>query len=101
MHLSLDIANLHRLYRSGELTPMQLVETLLQQLQGEDRHHIWISRLDADTLRAYARTLEGKDIASLPLYGIPSGLCLHARRFRHGGATPDRRRHNPARQNQS
>lgn len=74
MHLSLDIANLHRLYRSGELTPMQLVETLLQQLQGEDSHHIWISRFDTDALRAYARALAGKDIASLPLYGIPFAI---------------------------
>ncbi len=74
MHISLDIANLQRLYRSGELTPLQLVETLLQQLQGEDRHHVWISRFDAETLRAYARALAGKDIASLPLYGIPFAI---------------------------
>jgi len=74
MHLSLDIANLQRLYRTGELTPLQLVETLLQQIQGEDRHHVWISRLEADALRSYARALEGKDIASLPLYGIPFAI---------------------------
>ena len=36
--------------------------------------HIWISRLDADTLRAYASKLEGQDIASLPLYGIPFAI---------------------------
>lgn len=74
MNISLDIANLQRLYRTGELTPMQLVETLLQQMQGEDRHHVWISRLDADTLRAHARALAGKDIARLPLYGIPFAI---------------------------
>jgi Asp-tRNA(Asn)/Glu-tRNA(Gln) amidotransferase A subunit family amidase len=87
-------------------------------MAGEDSHRIWISRLDADALRAYARKLEGRDIASLPLYGIPfaikdnidlaglpttagcPGLCLHAERIRHRGAAPDRRRRDPARQDQ-
>jgi allophanate hydrolase len=72
--LSLDIANLQRLYRSGELTPLQLVEHLLLQLQGEDRQHVWISRLDAETLRAHARALAGRNIADLPLYGIPFAI---------------------------
>jgi allophanate hydrolase len=74
MNISLDIANLQRLYRTGELTPMQLVETLLQQSQGEDRHVIWISHLDADALRAHARALAGKNPDELPLYGIPFAI---------------------------
>jgi len=44
------------------------------RMAGEDSHAIWISRLGADALRAYARSLEGKDIASLPLYGIPFAI---------------------------
>ena len=72
MHISLDIANLQGLYRSGKLTPLQLVETLLQRMQGDDPHAIWISRLDADALRAYAAGLAGKE--SLPLYGIPFAI---------------------------
>jgi allophanate hydrolase len=74
MNLSLDIANLRQRYQSGELTPLALVDDLLALLGGEDSHHIWISRLDADDLRAYARKLEGQDIASLPLYGIPFAI---------------------------
>ena len=74
MNLSLDIASLRRLYQSGELTPLSLVEDLLARMAGEDTHHIWISRLDAAVLRGYARNLEGKDIASLPLYGIPFAI---------------------------
>jgi allophanate hydrolase len=74
MNLSLDIANLRQRYQSGELTPLALVDDLLARLGGEDSHHIWISRLDADDLRAYARKLEGKDPASLPLYGIPFAI---------------------------
>ena len=74
MNCSLDIASLRRLYQSGELTPLALVEDLLARLAGEDSHAIWISRLDADALRACARALEGRDIADLPLYGIPFAI---------------------------
>jgi len=74
MNGSLDIANLRRLYQSGELTPLKLVEELLARMAGEDAHHIWISRLDAAALRAYAWNLEGKDSVSLPLYGIPFAI---------------------------
>lgn len=74
MNISLDITALRRLYQSGDLTPLALVEELLARMAGEDTHHIWISRLGDDALRAYARNLEGKDIASLPLYGIPFAI---------------------------
>ncbi|HQT30445.1 MAG TPA: allophanate hydrolase [Thiobacillus sp.] len=74
MNIPLDIASLRRLYRSGELIPLALVDDLLARLAGEDTHHVWISRLDADALRAYASKLEGRDIASLPLYGIPFAI---------------------------
>jgi allophanate hydrolase len=74
MNISLDIASLRQRYLSGEFTPMALVEAMLARLAGEDIHHIWISRLDADALRSHARNLEGKDIASLPLYGIPFAI---------------------------
>lgn len=74
MKPSLDIATLRQRYQSGELMPLALVEDLIARLSGEDSHAIWISRLDADTLRTYARKLEGRDIASLPLYGIPFAI---------------------------
>jgi allophanate hydrolase len=74
MTLSLDIVTLRRLYQAGELTPLRLVDELLARMEGEDGHRIWISRLDACALRAYARELEGKNIATLPLYGIPFAI---------------------------
>jgi allophanate hydrolase len=70
----LNLATLRQRYLSCELTPLALVDTLLDRMAGEDTHAIWISRLDAGTLRAYARKLEGRDIASLPLYGIPFAI---------------------------
>ena len=74
MNTSLDIATLRRRYQSGELTPLKLVEDLLARMAGEDSHRVWISRLGADALRAYASKLEARDIASLPLYGIPFAI---------------------------
>ncbi len=74
MNISLDIAHLHSLYRTGELTPLALIDHLLERMGREDRHHVWISRLDAETLRAHALALAGKDIANLPLYGIPFAI---------------------------
>ena len=74
MKPSLDIATLRQRYQSGELTPLALVDDLLGRLGREDSHAIWISRLDADALRAYASKLEGRDITSLPLYGIPFAI---------------------------
>ena len=74
MNISLDIANLRRLYQAGDLTPLALVDDLLGRMAGEDTHHVWISRLDPDALRSHARNLEGRDPASLPLYGIPFAI---------------------------
>jgi allophanate hydrolase len=74
MKLSLDISTLRRQYQLGELTPLELVDDLLARMSGDDLRHIWISRLDADALRTYASKLEGQDIASLPLYGIPFAI---------------------------
>ncbi|OGU24188.1 MAG: allophanate hydrolase [Hydrogenophilales bacterium RIFOXYD1_FULL_62_11] len=74
MKPSLDIATLRQRYQSGELTPLALVDDLLARLASEDGHHVWISRLDADALRAYASKLDGRDIAALPFYGIPFAI---------------------------
>jgi allophanate hydrolase len=70
----LTISSLRRRYLCGELSPPLLVEELLEQMTGEDRHRVWISRLDADALRAHALELVGRDIAGLPLYGIPFAI---------------------------
>jgi allophanate hydrolase len=74
MNISLDIANLRRLYQSGALTPLRLVDDLLGRMAGENGHHIWINRLDADALRDHAGKLEGRDPTTLPLYGIPFAI---------------------------
>ena len=71
---SLEIANLRKLYRSGELTPRALIEQLDAHIGSEDAGHIWIRRLSLDEMLVYANSLEGRDPASLPLYGIPFAI---------------------------
>ncbi len=70
----LGIAALRAAYRERRLDPLQLVDQLHARMAGEDRHHVWIRRLGAAELRAYARPLLGRDPDSLPLYGIPFAI---------------------------
>jgi len=72
--LSLEIAHLRSLYLSGGLTLTALLEGLDERMGKDDTHHIWIRRLTLQEMLAYARDLEGKDPATLPLYGIPFAI---------------------------
>jgi allophanate hydrolase len=77
MRLDLSITTLRSQYLNGSLTPMQLVESLQAQMLAEDvalDRHIWIRQLSLDELRAYASALQGRDPATLPLYGIPFAI---------------------------
>jgi allophanate hydrolase len=74
MTLDLGIATLRRRYGARELTPSQLVESLLAVRNSFDAHNIWISRVNDDALRARARELDALDPSTLPLYGIPFAI---------------------------
>lgn len=69
--LSLEISSLRSLYLSGELTPAKLIDMLQARMHGQDTGNIWIYQLNREQLLGYCKQLEGKDPASLPLYGIP------------------------------
>ena len=77
MRLDLSIPHLRASYQSGARTPVQLVTELHAAMLAEDaalNRNIWIRRLTLDELLAYAKALEGKDPATLPLYGIPFAI---------------------------
>jgi len=74
MTLDLTIATLSTAYRAGTLTPLALVERLLVERRKHAAHHIWISEVSDDALRARARELTNVDPQSLPLYGIPFAI---------------------------
>lgn len=77
MKLDLSIPTLRAGYLDGSLTPVQLVEALHDRMLQEDAdldRQIWIRRMNLDEMRAYATRLEGRDPATLPLYGIPFAI---------------------------
>ncbi len=68
--ISFDIASLQAAYATGTLTPTALAEEIIRRT-ADDPNRVWIARLSDDAIFAYAKVLEGKDPATLPLYGIP------------------------------
>jgi Asp-tRNA(Asn)/Glu-tRNA(Gln) amidotransferase A subunit family amidase len=73
MNYSLDIVSLRQSYLDGKLKPLAVMENILSRI-GEDPHQAWIYRLPIEAIREYAFALQGKDPASLPLYGIPFAI---------------------------
>lgn len=72
--MNLQISHLRKLYLSGALKPTDLVRQLDAEIGNEDSRHIWIRRLTLDEMMVYAKRLEGKSIADLPLYGVPFAI---------------------------
>jgi allophanate hydrolase len=71
--MDLSITSLRKRYLKGELTPSALVEEIAKRT-AKDPNRVWIHRLPVKKMREYARALEGKDIATLPLYGVPFAI---------------------------
>ena len=72
--MNLQISQLRDLYLSGALNPTDLVKQLDAKIGTEDKRNIWIRRLTLDEMLTYAHNLAGKNIADLPLYGIPFAI---------------------------
>lgn len=72
--MNLQISHLRDLYLKGELTPSDLVKQLDAEIGSENSQNIWIQRLTYAEMLVYAKNLEGKNIANLPLYGIPFAI---------------------------
>ncbi|MBC2608187.1 allophanate hydrolase [Pelagicoccus albus] len=68
--LSFDFQTLRSAYLSGETTPSQLIQEILNRIESGDSK-IWICVDTKERLLAQAAELEKQDIESLPLYGIP------------------------------
>jgi allophanate hydrolase len=73
--MNLSISHLQAQYRAGGLTPTQLVKQLDAEIGDvNNKHNIWIRRLTLDEMLVFAKNLEDKTPASLPLYGIPFAI---------------------------
>jgi len=69
-----SIAALRARYAAGDLTPHALVDAIAAYFAAGDPHHAWIRPLTHAEMSAYADALAGRDIASLPLYGVPFAI---------------------------
>lgn len=69
-----DLASLRAGYRSGELRPADVVAEVAARIAARGDDHVWIHRLSNDAIVAYLRGLDGKDPATLPLYGVPFAI---------------------------
>lgn len=72
-NLSLNLANLRARYLDGTLTPLALIEQIIERT-ATDSHAVWIHRLADSALRTYAAALADRDPVTLPLYGIPFAI---------------------------
>ncbi|HMY40804.1 MAG TPA: amidase family protein, partial [Marinagarivorans sp.] len=70
----LSLAALKQAYVSGHTTPRQLLLDLHQQAQAHSAKNIFISLVSEADLLRYIEAIEGKDPASLPLYGVPFAI---------------------------
>ncbi|MCY0966788.1 allophanate hydrolase [Parathalassolituus penaei] len=69
--LNLSFAALKQAYRSGELSPQQLVEQIIERAAGFTDHNIWITAPALDWIQPYIDGLASKNPDSSPLWGIP------------------------------
>ena len=70
----MDLASLAARYRTNSLTPLRLVDEILERIEARGDDHVWIHRLSREQLLAHARRLEVVDPANKPLYGVPFAI---------------------------
>lgn len=75
MNLSLRLDDLRGAYRSGALTPRTLLLSLREKAAAlNPDYHLFIHLLTLEELEPYLAALEGRDLDSLPLYGVPFAI---------------------------
>jgi allophanate hydrolase len=68
-----DVRSLLQRYTEGKLTPTDMVQEVHAAIQ-DDANNVWIHKLPLESLKEYARVVEEKGMASLPLYGVPFAI---------------------------
>ncbi|BCN93072.1 allophanate hydrolase [Thiomicrorhabdus immobilis] len=68
---NLTLSALHDQYASGELTPRNLVQQLIQNAHGYADYNLFIHLLTPTELEPYLSQLDQSEPNSLPLWGIP------------------------------
>ncbi|WP_247254754.1 allophanate hydrolase [Pseudomonas moorei] len=75
MNIDLQLDALRNAYRDGSTTPRQLLLSLRDKAAAlNPDYHLFIHLLSVEELEPYLATLDGRDIDSLPLYGVPFAI---------------------------
>jgi len=72
--IDLQIASLLDAYRTQRLTPREVIDALWRSIDWAAAHQMWITRLSREQVMTYVQALDGRDIESLPLYGVPFAI---------------------------
>ncbi len=69
--ISLDIESLLTTYRSAQLRPTDVIESVYRRIAARLNDAVWIHLLPKAEAQAQAQALAGRNLNDLPLYGIP------------------------------
>ncbi|VAW99232.1 Allophanate hydrolase [hydrothermal vent metagenome] len=72
--MNFSISTLRKAYCDNEITPRELIDSILKRCEKHLEHNIWIRRLSAEELEPYLKKLEMSRLEDLPLYGIPFAI---------------------------
>ncbi len=67
----LTIAWLKENYLNGNITPIEVLEQILEKVDRYETYNIWISKPELKILKRYVDNLEKMDYNKKPLWGIP------------------------------
>lgn len=75
MNFNLQLDALRSAYREGQTTPRQLLLSLRDKAAAlNPDYHLFIHLLSVEELEPYLAALDGRDLDSLPLYGVPFAI---------------------------
>ena len=75
MTQDLRLDTLRAAYSSGQLTPRELVKSLRDKAAAlNPDYHLFIHLLSEAELEPYLSALDGRNVATLPLYGVPFAI---------------------------
>ncbi|MDI3399888.1 allophanate hydrolase [Pseudomonas sp. V88_4] len=73
--MNLQFDALRQAYRNGDTTPRQLLLALREKAAAlNPDYHLFIHLLSTEELEPYLAALDGHDLDSLPLYGVPFAI---------------------------
>ncbi|CDM70288.1 allophanate hydrolase [Clostridium bornimense] len=70
----LTITWIRNSYKSGKLTPMELIKEIMRRVESNDYRNIWIAKPSMEFIKPYIDNLAIKDIEKCPLWGIPFAI---------------------------